>query len=139
MEAPLAEEELELLRRVAAIQEEELVNFCIELDIVPDEPFRVDDVIDSVFEALLERATGSGGLPVSKYDADDLAPFDRSQLEAFARGLGVRVGANFTATQIVDQVIKSMKKARRKLPRRSQIPLMLPYFLPALVRHFSSN
>ncbi len=138
MKAPLTQDELDLLRRVAAVQEEEVVNFCIELEIVPEEPFAVDAVVDRVFEALLEMAS-QGGLPVSKYDADDLSGFDVAGLTALARGLGLKPNPRFGTDALIEQIVRGMRKTRRKLPRRSQIPMMLTYFLPALVRHFSAR
>ncbi len=130
-------EELELLRRIATVQEEEMVSFCIELDIVPDEPFSVDDVIERVIEALVQRAA-SEGLPISKYDAEDLARFSAAELTALARGLGVKVPARGDPEAIVHAIVHAMRKVQRRLPRRSQLPLMLTYFLPALVRRLAS-
>lgn len=138
MTSPLTEEELELLRRIADVQEEEVVNFCIDLDIIPDEPFSVDDVAERVVEALAERA-GREGLPLSKYDADDLRRFGAAELTALARGLGLKPNPNHSPEQLIAQIIRGSRKAFRKLPRRSQIPMMLTYFLPALIRRFAAS
>ena len=137
MTFPLTPDELALLQRVAEVQEEEVVNFCIDLDIVPDEPFRVEQVVERVVEALVERA-GREGLPISKYDADDLRRFSATELATLARGLGLKPNPGHGPDQLIASIVKGCKKARRKLPRRSQIPLMLTYFLPALIRRFSA-
>ncbi len=134
--APITPEELELLLRVTAIEEAEVASFCIELDLFPEDPFVIDDYIDAIFERLVERAT-TEGLPISKYDADDLSQFDARELAAFASALGVRVNPNHDAKAVIGTLVSKMKRARKKLPSRSVIPLMLTYFLPALVRHFS--
>ncbi len=138
MNTPLTEQELDLLRRIAEAQEEEMVSFCIELDLVPDEPFAIDAVVDRIFEALVDRAR-TEGLPLSKYDADDLSAFGEAEIARFAEALGVRFAGKGGKDAIIDALIGRMKKVGRKLPRRSQIPMMLPYFLPALVRHFASR
>jgi hypothetical protein len=137
MNSALTDDELLLLRRIAEVQEAEVVDFCIELDIVPDEPFVVDDVVDRVTEALLERA-GREGLPLSKYDADDLRRFSAAELAGLARGVGARPANGAGPDRVIDQIIKASRKAHRKLPRRSQIPLMLTYFLPAVVRRLAA-
>jgi len=128
--------EIDLLRRVSQVQEEDAVGFCIELDLFPHEDFRIDDVVDQVFERLVERAQAEG-LPISKYDADDLARFDGAQLRSFAAALGVRVKDGASRDEIIDAIVRGMRRTCRKLPKKSQIPLFLTYFLPALVRHFS--
>ncbi len=138
MTFPLAPDELALLQRVAEVQEEEVVNFCIDLDIVPEEPFRVEQVVERVVEALAERA-GREGLPISKYDIEDLRKFSAAELNTLARGLGLRPNANHGPEQLIATIVKGSRKAHRKLPRRSQIPLMLTYFLPALIRRFAST
>lgn len=138
MKAPLAEREMELLRRVAQVQEEDLVSFCIEFDLVPDEPFRVDDVVDRVFEALVDRARVEG-LPISRYDAEDLSGFAPGPLAAFAAGLGVKTRPGDDSADIIADIVLRMRRATRRLPRNSQIPFFLPYFLPALVRYFSNE
>ncbi len=137
MNASLTVDELTLLRRIAEVQETEVVDFCIELDVIPDEPFAVDAVIDRVVDALVDRA-GREGLPLSKYDAEDLRRFSAAELAALARGLGARPGNGHGPDQLIDQIIKASRKACRKLPRRSQLPLMLTYFLPAVVRRFAN-
>lgn len=138
MTSLLNEEELELLRRIAEVQEEEVVNFCIDLDIIPDEPFTVDDVVERVVEALAERAS-RGGLPLTKYDAEDLRKFSTAELTALARGLRLKPRPDHGAEQLVAQIIRGSRRAHRKLPRRSQIPMMLTYFLPALIRRFAAS
>jgi len=138
MTIPLTEDELALLHRIAEAQEEEMVSFCIELDLVPDEPFSIDAVMPKLFEKLLEMARGDG-LPLSKYDADDLSRFDQRQVGMFAAALGVKINAKHGKDQVISALIGKMKRVTRRLPRRSQIPMMLPYFLPALVRHFSNT
>jgi len=130
-------EELDLLRRVSEVQEEDVVGFCIELDLFPHEDFKIDDVVDQVFERLVERAQ-TEGLPISKYDAEDLARFGRNELASFAAALGVRVKATASRDEVIDALVRGMRRTCRKLPKKSQIPLFLTYFLPALVRHFSS-
>ena len=132
----LAPDELDLLRRVSEVQEEDVVGFCIEFDLFPSENFKIDDVVDHIFEALVERAKGDG-LPISKYDADDLGRFDRAQLVSFAAALGVRAKADASKGEVIDGIIRGMRRTCRRLPRKSQIPMFLTYFLPALVRHFS--
>ena len=138
MKTPLTDEELALLHRIATAQEEEMVSFCIELDLVPDEPFDIDTVLDTAFERLVAWIRVEG-LPLTKYDADDLSRFGDGEIAAFAAALGVKVAPKHTKDQVIDALIAKMKRVGRKLPRRSQIPMMLPYFLPALVRHFSGT
>lgn len=132
----LSPDELDLLRRVSEVQEEDVVSFCVEFDLFPSESFKIDDVVDQLFERLVERTRGDG-LPISKYDADDLGRFDRAQLVSFAAALGVRAKASASKDEVIDAIIRGMRRTCRKLPKKSQIPMFLTYFLPALVRHFS--
>jgi len=137
MNAPITDPELDLLRRIAAVQEEDVVSFCIELDLVPDEPFSVDDVVDPLFERLVDRAR-TEGLPISKYDAEDLQHFESRQLLAFAAALGLRIRPDQGKPEIISAIAHKLRKVGRKLPPNSQLPFFLTYFLPALVRHLSS-
>ena len=134
--APITTEELELFLRVTEIEEAEVASFCIELELIPDDPFVIHDLIDPIFDRLVERAT-TEGLPISKYDAEDLSQFQLAELTAFARALGVRVNPNHSSDAVIAAIVGKMKRVCKKLPKRSVIPLMVTYFLPALVRHFS--
>jgi hypothetical protein len=138
MRVPLTDDEMDLLRRVADAQEADLVGFCIELDQVPGESFSIDDFVAPVFEGLVAMAR-SEGLPLTKYDADDLSRFDERQLAAFANALGVRANPGDGKASIIGSLVSKMRKVGRKLPSKSQIPIFLTYFLPALVRHFSGT
>jgi hypothetical protein len=138
MQAPITESELDLLRRIASVQEEDVVSFCIELDLVPDEPFVVDDVVDPVVDALGERAR-SGGLPVSKYDAEDLLQFDTQQLAAFGAAMGLRLKPGLGKPDLIADIVHRLRRVGKKLPRTSQIPFFLTYFLPTLVRVLSQS
>lgn len=138
MRAPLTEQETELLRRVAQAQEAELVGFCIEMDQVPGEHFSIDDFVDPVFDGLVDMARNEG-LPLTKYDADDLSRFDERQLAGFSTALGVRANPADGKAKIIGNLIAKMRKVGRRLPSKSQIPIFLTYFLPALVRHLSGT
>jgi len=138
MKAPLTDAEMDLLRRVAEAQEADLVGFCIELDQVPGEHFCVDDFVDPLFEGLVAMARNEG-LPLTKYDADDLSRFDERQLAAFANALGVRANPSAGKAAIIGNLVSKMRRVGRRLPSKSQIPIFLTYFLPALVRHFSGT
>ena len=134
----LTADELELLRRIASVQEEEMVSLCIELGIIPDEPFRVEDVVDRVLDALTDQARRVG-LPISKYDKEDLLAFSTQELRALAAALGVKPNPDHDPPRLSEAIIHRMRRVPRKLPRRSQIPLMLPLFLPALVRRLAAG
>ena len=138
MKAPLTDEEMELLRRVAEAQEADLVGLCIEMDQVPGEHFSIDDFVDPVFDGLVYMARNEG-LPLSKYDADDLSRFDDRQLASFANALGVRASATDGKAAIIANLVNKMRRVGRRLPSKSQIPIFLTYFLPALVRHLSES
>lgn len=138
MKAPFTDTEMDLLRRVAEVQEPDLVGFCIELDQVPGEHFSIDDFVDPLFDGLVDMARNEG-LPLTKYDADDLSRFDERQLAAFANALGVRANPGAGKASIIGNLVSRMRKVGRRLPSKSQIPIFLTYFLPALVRHFSAS
>ncbi len=138
MTAPLTDQEMELLRRIAQAQEEDLVGFCIEMDQIPGEHFSIDDFVDTLFDGLVDMAR-TEGLPLTKYDADDLSRFDERQLAGFSAALGVRANPADGKAKIIGNLIAKMRKVGRRLPSKSQIPIFLTYFLPALVRHLSGT
>ncbi len=138
MSSPLTDTEMDLLRRIAEAQEPELVGFCIEMDQIPGEHFSIDDFVAPLFDGLVDMAR-SEGLPLTKYDADDLSRFDERQLAAFANALGVRANPGDGKAAIIGNLVSKMRRVGRRLPSKSQIPIFLTYFLPALVRHFSGT
>jgi hypothetical protein len=114
---------------IQSIPEVDLVDAAIDLDIPV--PARVDprELVARIAAGLLERARRDG-LPLSKWDREDLESLDAAARAALGRACNVPSGA-------VDALLKAGERAdaawKRKSPK-AESALLVPTLLPVLAR-----
>ena len=122
----LTDKDLELF---ANIPETDLVELAVELDMAVPEVISPGELLDQAVERIADRARQEG-LPLSRYDRDDLEDLEIVQRLALARLCDF--------PEDIDDLIRAGEKVFKKLYRKrrpkSQVPLLLPSFLPALAR-----
>lgn len=115
---------------LSGIPEEDLVQMAVDLDIL----FPADPDLRAVLELCIGRlieVLPTDGLPLSKYDRDDLAELPPSHLAGLARLVGLPPSSS------VDQILKAGIKAHTAWTRSGRgrgVPLLVPTLLPALAR-----
>lgn len=129
-DAALTTEELALLRN---IPEGDLVELAAELDMAVPEVIVVGELLEKVVVALTQLARREG-LPFSAYDKADLEALPPEHFRALASACGSSTELR-RFLKAGQKVYKTYTKTRPK----SQIPLLLPMFLPAVARHASTT
>ena len=127
MSALLTMEELEPLRR---LPDDVLVDMAADLDICIPETFDVQALVEACIPRIIERGMEEG-LPLSKYDAEDLATLSQSELDALGRLQGLKTPT--TVAAVVRKGQRVYKWYRRNRPD-NPVALMLPMLLPAVAR-----
>ena len=113
--------------------EDELVDLAIDLDVmIPDEIVRAQ-LLTACVHSLKELAQREG-LPLSPYDAEDLAQLSQDELNAVARLCGLTPGEKAETIERMLKAGKKVYKIYRKHRRRSQVPMYLPMLLAPLAR-----
>jgi hypothetical protein len=112
------------------ITDDTLIHMAADLTLpVPTEIDR-RSLCDECVKAIVERAM-SEGLPLSKYDREDLEMLSAPQREAIGRLQGLKPGAN------VVEIIRSGRKIYRFYLRYrpdNPVAMMVPALLPAIAR-----
>jgi len=121
----LTDEEFAL---IAGLPIEGVVDLAAELDILAPEQIDRRSLVNTCVLALVEHAR-KHGLPLSKYDADDLAALDPVDLQALATLVGVQPSVA-ALLKHGDKVYRGYSHRRIDHP----IPLMLPMLLSAVAR-----
>jgi hypothetical protein len=113
--------------------EDELVDLAIDLDvIVPDEIVR-EQLLTACVHKLKDLAQREG-LPLSPYDAEELAQLSQDELNAVARLCGLTPGEKAETIERMLKAGKKVYKIYRQHRRRSQVPMYLPMLLAPLAR-----
>lgn len=132
MTIDLLPRELELL---AQVPETDLAEMAVDLDVLLDAEIDRAGLWQQCLTALLDRAEREG-LPLSKYDADDLSELSPDELQALGNHIGVR--GRVTVKAMLRQGAKTWriyKKQRPKSPTALLVPLLLaPLARGAMVR-----
>jgi len=126
MNVRLKPEERALLEQVPA---KDLAEMAMDLDVLLDAEIDRDKLLEQCLDALLERA-GREGLPLSKYDADDLEALPEPHLQALGAHMGLR---RVTVKTLLRQGAKTWRQYRKHRPK-SQVALLVPLFLAPLAR-----
>lgn len=124
----LTPEERALLQKVP---EDDLAEMAVDLDVLLDAELDRDTLIVKCLEGLLERAEREG-LPLSKYDRDDLEALPDPHLQAL--GTLVGVSGRVTVRSMLRQGRKVWRKYKKERPN-SPTALLVPLFLGPLARH----
>ena len=127
MHYTLTPEELEPLRR---LPDDVIVDMAADLDIIVPETFDVQSMIEACIPRILERGKAEG-LPLSKYDAEDLATLSQAELDALGRLQGLKTPT--TVAAVIRKGQRVYKWYRRNRPD-NPVALMLPMLLPAIAR-----
>jgi|GEM_PF-898896 len=113
--------------------EDDLVDLCVDLDVVVPEEIDRTALLESCVQnlrALAERE----GLPLSSYDRDDLEALTHEQLRGLAGLCGVEPAEKAETIERMLKAGKKVYKIYRKHRKRSQIPMYLPMLLAPLAR-----
>lgn len=129
MPLDLTPAERELIDRIPAPDLEEL---AIELDLLLDQDYDRDAVIERCIVALLERARDEG-LPLTRYDAYDLEQLPHEDLRALAELIGARASGRGDVPKVIKACARTVKRYTRDRPR-SAVALLLPTLLRPLAR-----
>lgn len=121
------DEELAMLHRLPI---SELVNLSSELDLVAPEVINRATLAEACVVALVGRGQDAG-LPLSKYDHDDLAALPHEHLQAIARLQGISGKATVAAViRAGERVFAAVTKNHPD----SAVAMMVPMLLPAIAR-----
>lgn len=118
---------------LANMPEDDIVELAAELGVTVPAVIRREELMERVIGELARHARVHG-LPLSKWDKDDLVALSPTELGALAHLVGV------PAT--VGDLLKAGKKAYKAYASRkatSPIPLMVPTLLAPLARYVASN
>ncbi len=122
----LMPEELALLDQVP---EKDLAEMAVDLDVLLDAELDRSSLIHKCVDALLDRAA-SEGLPLSKYDAEDLAALPEPHLQALGEHMGLR---RVTVRAMLRQGARTWR-IYNKRGSKSPTALLVPLFLAPLAR-----
>ena len=132
MNAILTPQELEPLRR---LPDDVLVDMAADLDICVPETFDVQTLVELSIPKIIERGMEEG-LPLSKYDAEDLATLSQAELDALGRIQGLKTPT--TVAAVIRKGQRVYKWYRRNRPD-NPVALMLPMLLSAVARAAHRN
>lgn len=123
----LLPEERALLQQ---LPERDLTEMAVDLDVLLDADIDRDRLIVQCIEALLDRAEREG-LPLSKYDAEDLQALPPTHLQALGAHIGVR--GSVTVRAMLKSGAKTWRQYRKNRPK-SPTALLVPLLLGPLAR-----
>lgn len=107
-----------------------LVDLAADLDLAPPEQIDRRALLNQCVPRMVDRFRAEG-IPLSKYDQDDLEALSPAQLEAIARLQGVKGRATVAAVLKVGRTVyKTYQKNRPDNP----VALMVPSLLTAVAR-----
>ena len=128
--ANLNVEEMTLLR---GLPDKEQFEFCLALDLIPDEGFDIEELAEGLLDRLAERLPG-GAVPISRYDTDALLESSGPEsLRRLARGMGLRWIPSNPAL-LAGRIARVSKRRCKELSRDHPLRWCLPLVLHALVR-----
>lgn len=112
------------------VPESDLIDLAVDLDMLAPEKVDGRALIDQCLPYLLERFEREG-LPLSKYDRDDLEALASRERDAIARLLGLAGGAS--VAQILRQGQRVYKTYLKERPGNA-VALLVPTLLPVIAR-----
>lgn len=118
---------------LANMPENDIVELAAELSVSVPETIQREELMQRVIVELA-RHVRVHGLPLSRYDADDLEALSPVELAGLARLVGVSAS--------VPELLKAGKRAYKAYRNRkatSPIPLMVPTLLASLARYAATN
>lgn len=118
---------------LANMPENDIVELAAELSVSVPETIQREELMQKVIVELA-RHVRVNGLPLSRYDADDLEALSPVELAGLARMVGVSAS--------VPELLKAGKRAYKAYRNRkatSPIPLMVPTLLAPLARYAASK
>ena len=107
----------------------DLADLAVELGVIPEAEIKPRELLSTLVMRLLSLAE-SEGLPLSKWDKDDLTELPTEHREALAASMGWR-------PDVRDMLKRGQKiyKHYKKQRSRSQIAIMVPLLIKPLARH----
>ncbi len=127
MTIALTEDEWTVLRR---IPETDLVDAAADLSMLTPESLDARALLEDMIPLIIHRLRDEG-LPLSKYDRDDLEALSTSERASVARLQGLKPNASVSAMVKAGQkVYKTYLKTRPGNP----VALLLPTLLPVIAR-----
>lgn len=118
---------------LANMPENDIVELAAELSVTVPETIQREELMQKVIVELA-RHVRVHGLPLSRYDADDLEALSPVELAGLARMVGVSAS--------VPELLKAGKRAYKAYRNRkatSPIPLMVPTLLAPLARYAAAK
>lgn len=118
---------------LANMPENDIVELAAELSVSVPETIQREELMQKVIVELA-RHVRIHGLPLSRYDADDLKALSPLELAGLARLVGVSAS--------VPELLKAGKRAYKTYRNRkvtSPIPLMVPTLLAPLARYSAAD
>ncbi|MFK7927387.1 MAG: hypothetical protein AB8H79_04315 [Myxococcota bacterium] len=109
---------------------DDLAEMAVELDLLLDAEHDRESLLMGCLSALMDRAEVEG-LPLSKYDAEDLAELPPAHLEALGRHIGMK--GRVTVRAVLRQGTKTWRQYKRDRPK-SATALLVPLLLGVLAR-----
>ncbi len=119
----------EELSHLELLPEADLAELAIEMDLIPEAEIDRRALVEALIPRLYEQAVGEG-LPLSKYDRDDLVALPAADRRALAAAMGWPDDVDAMLKRAA-RVLRTYRKHRPK----SQVRLLLPILLPALARY----
>lgn len=115
---------------VEKIPEQDITEMAVDLDLLLDEGFDRESLVLRCIEAILDRAE-TEGIPLSKYDGDDLSALPPEHFHALAQTIGLRGGASVRA--VLRAGAKTWRQYRKNRPN-SATALLIPTLLGPIAR-----
>ena len=115
-------------RMLSSLPEDDIVDLAVEFDIVVDAELNLQELFKEIIQHLADLAA-SEGLPLHKYNRDDLEALPAPHLQALAALMGEPANIN----ALLKRGAKVYKLYNRERPK-SHIALTLPMLLEPLAR-----
>lgn len=115
---------------VARIPKEDITEMAVDLDLLLDEGFDRHSLLERCIDAILERAAAEG-IPLSKYDADDLEELPPEHLQALGAAAGI--SGKVTVRAMLKAGAKTWRQYQKHRPK-SATALLIPTLLGPLAR-----
>ncbi len=115
---------------LSRLPESTLVELAIELDILVPEKIDARSLLEQLVPLIVERAR-TEGIPLSKYDREDLAELSRAELSSLARLQGLDASADVSAVLARGERVYRTYQSTRP---GSAVAMCLPMLLTAVAR-----
>ena len=115
---------------VGRIPEQDITEMAVDLDLLLDEGFDRESLVLRCIEALLDRAEVEG-IPLSKWDGDDLRTLPPEHFQALARTVGLTGKPSVRA--MLKAGARTWRQYRKTRPN-SATALLIPTLLGPIAR-----